>query len=231
MLTDDDKQRIRDEEIFRAEVLKELSVPRNNVLQFLNSSLGIWLLSTLVLGTFGWSYSLFQASRQNDEAILRLDTEIDARLEAVDSQLEILISHNQGASKELILQLLAAPANERVIQNEFSGRNFRSLLYELHGRVSPRDGYFVKLAIETLKSIESEYLNKELNAVDTIQLYQKVSYIRTVRWGSGDMFLRQTSYDNFIIWAVIGVMWGVIFLTLLVAFVVTKRNIKPWRFP
>jgi hypothetical protein len=46
--------RLREEEIFRQEVRKELEqvsqVRRSRVLTFLNTSLGLWLLSTIVVG-------------------------------------------------------------------------------------------------------------------------------------------------------------------------------------
>jgi hypothetical protein len=49
MLSNEEKNRIRAEEVFREEVRRELASKKGGrVLTFLNSALGIWLLSTMV---------------------------------------------------------------------------------------------------------------------------------------------------------------------------------------
>jgi hypothetical protein len=135
MLSEDDKMRIREEEIFRAEVQKELTTHnKNRVTTFLNSSLGIWVLSTLVVGLFGWSYAQWQTSRQNIEQINKLDAEIEARIQSAQYR----IGNLDASSTATIYpanELLAPPTAERIIQSEFASRNLRSLVYELRGRV------------------------------------------------------------------------------------------------
>jgi hypothetical protein len=91
MLSNKEKERIKEEEIFRAKVQKGLAVPQNKLIKFLNSSLGIWLLSTLVLGFYGWAYSSYQTSQQNEEIVRKLDIEIEARLGSGALQLEKIL--------------------------------------------------------------------------------------------------------------------------------------------
>jgi len=71
LLTDADKQRIREEEIFRNETQKTLNPPvkENPVWSFVNSSFGIWFLSTIVLSSGLW---LFQRGEEKEKERQRL---------------------------------------------------------------------------------------------------------------------------------------------------------------
>ena len=59
MLTQDEKDKIIEEEKFRNEVRVSLSTSKteNSVMQFLNSAFGLWILSTVFIGliTFGYN--------------------------------------------------------------------------------------------------------------------------------------------------------------------------------
>jgi hypothetical protein len=82
MISEKDKRRITEEEVFRLEVRESLAqdkLPKgkDSVLwTFLNSAFGLWVLSTTVIGCFGWVYAQWQASRENSALIDRLDIEI-----------------------------------------------------------------------------------------------------------------------------------------------------------
>jgi hypothetical protein len=80
MLSKEDQDRIRDEEEareFRKAERRKLAGKKDGpVLKFLNKPLGIWLLPTIVVGLFTWSYTLWKDSRtsasQKAETVRRL---------------------------------------------------------------------------------------------------------------------------------------------------------------
>lgn len=89
-LSDEDKARVRAEEVFRHEVRSELEKAKDQpgrgerLLAFLNEPVILWLLSSIVVGLITWQYTLWQerqAQRQQVQAEVRnLDLEIHGRL-------------------------------------------------------------------------------------------------------------------------------------------------------
>jgi hypothetical protein len=70
MLSDDDKNRIRQEEFYRQEVQqaleREKSQPKSGwgkFVAFLNTGVGLWLLSSVALGFITWSYTKWDTNR------------------------------------------------------------------------------------------------------------------------------------------------------------------------
>ena len=69
MISDQDQERIRQEEIFRQEIRREIAESTPNktlgekIWAFLNSPLGLWFLSTIAIGVLTWSFSEWQARR------------------------------------------------------------------------------------------------------------------------------------------------------------------------
>jgi hypothetical protein len=67
MLTDDEKQRLRAEEISRQEVHGEIEAVTQNrsrcakLWRGLNTPFVLWVLSSILVGSFGWAFSTFQA--------------------------------------------------------------------------------------------------------------------------------------------------------------------------
>jgi len=91
MLAEPDKERIRAEEVFRQEVARSLKVPLSRVQKlftFLNSSLGLWLLSAVFLSGFSAAYSHWRDHReaqiQRERMTEKLLIEIDHRNTAID---------------------------------------------------------------------------------------------------------------------------------------------------
>src|SRR5215468_1449797 len=91
MLTDDEKQHLRAEEIFRQEVRREIESRiqspsrRATFWRALNTPFVLWVLSSILVASFGWAFSTFQASRdaksRNLESSRKLDTEIANRIQ------------------------------------------------------------------------------------------------------------------------------------------------------
>jgi len=226
VMTDEDKNKIREEEIFRAEVQKTLVSARpNKVIVFLNTSLGIWLLSTLVIGLFGWGYSRFQSSRQNEEQIIKLDREILARIESTQyriSNLGVPLPSNIYPANEL----LAPPTPERIVQTEFANRNFRSLLYELQSRVPVSEQEPILIAITSLQSIETEFLNKPASPEQVKDIFDRLSHLKTTRWHFLNILGRESAFYNQGNWVFLWVSLSVLLLLLIVALLSIARANK-----
>jgi hypothetical protein len=76
MLTNDDKEKIKLEELYRIEIcqqLKEKSHPRSRVWLFLNSTFGLWLLSAILVTWAGMLYT--QSQNRRSEALRKQETE------------------------------------------------------------------------------------------------------------------------------------------------------------
>lgn len=127
MLSDEDKRRIREEEIFRAQVQAELSKARRpttkgaKIFEFLQSSLGIWLLSSVVLALFTAVFTKWADARAEQarkvQLILKLDEEIQARIE--DATFRGGVGYKNFDSSKC------------AIHREFEGRQTASLLREM----------------------------------------------------------------------------------------------------
>lgn len=85
MLFEEDKARIRAEEVFRHEIQRELSAaPSRRGLAALwklaNNPLGIWFLATVVVGAFSYTFDTVRQGRALDRTEARLNLEIASRL-------------------------------------------------------------------------------------------------------------------------------------------------------
>jgi len=165
MLSDDDKARIRLEEIFREEVRRQLQDDKvrtrsHRILAFFNSGLGIWLLSSIVLGFITWSYSTWSDSRskvrENEATIEKLDVEIAARVERFR---ELLANATSAQTYYMALWSLDNPATidkfTAGIFPEFASRSLRSLLWDLRSRVPRSEKVEISFALRTAETLSS----------------------------------------------------------------------------
>src|SRR6266853_1536157 len=93
MLSEVQKEAIRAEEIYRREVRQEeehqkpLPSTGERAFAFLNSGLGLFLLSTVVVGVFSWSYGEISHAREKrlhaEEMTQMLRLEIGNRLDVI----------------------------------------------------------------------------------------------------------------------------------------------------
>ena len=125
MLSDEAKTQISAEEIYRQEVREELERKSNKrkkkssgarIWAFLNTSLGIWFLTTIVIGFATWAFTNWQNNRykeaNNQQAIKQLDQEIALRLNHFNNTVNGLVGFRAFSSS---LASLEKPTN-----NEFS---------------------------------------------------------------------------------------------------------------
>ncbi|MCI0561610.1 MAG: hypothetical protein MN733_24235 [Nitrososphaera sp.] len=100
MLSDEDRQNIRLEELYRHEVRKELDAHTGSKRfssrswNFLNSSFGLWFLSALFISGFGSLYAQYQTGiderLKNIDTVAKLDLEIEHRLSQALQRLYIV---------------------------------------------------------------------------------------------------------------------------------------------
>jgi hypothetical protein len=137
MLTDDQKKEILEEEIYRNEIqteLKEKKKKENKAWTFLNSSFGIWLLSSVALGLITWGYSQITTAvtenKKNKTDIAKHDAEIGGRIKNYRLQLSQI--HNPleyfNANNCFIL---GQCYQEGSILPEFKDKSVRALLLDM----------------------------------------------------------------------------------------------------
>lgn len=138
MLTEEEKRRIREEEIFRQEV--RLSLEKRTKSKwakfwaFLNTSFGIWLLSTVAVGLITWGYTQWEENHtksiENRQLIRKIDLEIAARLSYFEPK---LTSAKNIWDYSMALAALDNPLTPTGVPigvfPEFKQRNLRSLLF------------------------------------------------------------------------------------------------------
>jgi|ERR1041384_2798254 hypothetical protein len=153
MLSDSEKLRIREEELFRAEVRQLIAPPekegqgRSGLWKFVNSPFALWFLSsvvlTLITGGVSWYLSNRSAERERSQKISKLTTEAKYRIEEFDKYVtpmtEALAIHANPndpedtvstSQMELFYEHVDALDKEGVFK-ELADRPLRSILWEL----------------------------------------------------------------------------------------------------
>jgi hypothetical protein len=110
MLTPEKKEQIKHEEIFREEVRRELTGPSSRVgrfIGFLNSPLGIYFLSTVLIGLLSFGFTRWQAAKEHqiaaEEQLRKVSVEISFRIRQMDDALSraeaaTTIAQSRGSS-------------------------------------------------------------------------------------------------------------------------------------
>ena len=99
MLTDEEKTKIKAEEVFKDEVRRSLNTNnKSGFWTFLNSGLGIWFLSTIGIGLFTYFFNDYKetqkASNEREVKIKQLDLEIESRISQFWVHLHPLINQS-----------------------------------------------------------------------------------------------------------------------------------------
>jgi hypothetical protein len=167
-LSDEDRGRLRAEEIFRAEVQRSLCAPKSQLqrlLAFLNSSLGLWILSALFITGLSTTYSAWSAKqaerRRSEDAIRRLDIEIAHRIESISIIGDGVVTFTQLHSAKAALRGASEARPEvgelgdyRPIFIEFNGRSLFSLIWELQRTLPQSERVAVQPALTQARRLE-----------------------------------------------------------------------------
>jgi hypothetical protein len=193
MLTENDLNRIKSEEIFREEIRKKISEKEKSskIWTFLNSSFGIWLLSTVVVGLIVYFHNENKVNNEifanNTALINKLETEASNRLQLFKLALE-----NQGFANvyywneemaymidgELIKDGSLSQRKPIYIFPEYKERTMNSLLYEI-GRLTDDKNRKLKIsqARKLLTNIQKSLINMEKEPRSKFAMSQEVQYV------------------------------------------------------
>ena len=111
ILSDEEKERIRAEEIHRTEIRQDLE-SKGKMLDFLSSPLGIWLLSAVVVSLLPFVYS--ELSKRNSERLTnereatRVFFEAQFRMKQMDRALSMVENPKEQNSEASVLRLAVA---------------------------------------------------------------------------------------------------------------------------
>lgn len=153
MLTEGERSRIRMEEIYRFEVRHSLREKpsrstRDRIWNFLNTGVGLWLLSTVAVGLITAAYGAWSTHNDKKELAQRsaakLDLEIGNRIERLSFHLALLQKMNEATVLN-IGDLLRGADTVRSqpylmgVFDEYKDRSLSSLLWELSTVVDRAD--------------------------------------------------------------------------------------------
>lgn len=165
------KAEIYREEIYREEIRREILAARApesrsaRLLAFLNTSLGIWLLSSIMVSFITWAYSEHQAKiaieARNASVANRLDLELAnkisdfrERVNSAEKKFDLAIAIEQLDTFEPLFP-------------EFKGRTFFSLLWELNSVVSKNERSDLQRTIKAWKELQQMKTALKANGQNT----------------------------------------------------------------
>lgn len=209
MLSEADRARLTAEEVFRQEVRDSLKEPKTRgekALEFFNSSLGILVLSTVVLGGLSaagtkW-WESHQRRVQDRETVRRLDVEIAFRLQQIPLLNKEMVSFTELntvkgalAGKNDVNPQIGSLGDFEPIFPEFTGRTLFFLIWELQ-RTLPEDQkttfekplaaakllpWFVH-EMGVVKPVGEEDSQWSMPEADRVKFAQTFSSIQLPRW-------------------------------------------------
>lgn len=159
MLSDEEKERIRAEEIYRKEVQKELiDKPKrsgNVVFSFLDTQHGLFVSSMVVLPFLLWFFAFIQNSYSEYEANQKL-------IRKIDNEMVYRISNNQGRLESGDVAGFIEDVDRSYIYQEFSGVGVQGLMLQLESLVSESDQEEIIVARNSLLSREKSKIESSL---------------------------------------------------------------------
>jgi len=138
VLSDEERRRIRAEEIFRDEIRRELAAHdsrRSRLWAFTNSSIFIWFLSSVVVAAITTGYSrcseATRVSAASEETKRRLNVELSRRAAELEAELAAVAAAPEVAKDERFREALNTVRRAHTpIFTEFSDRPLSSILWE-----------------------------------------------------------------------------------------------------
>lgn len=170
MLTEEERGRIREEEIFREEMRRKIAAEtffESRAWKILNASIVLWLLSSIVVTGLTQWYSRQQSAQAEQSKKLelerRLDTEIGNRVHQVVNALQLWktgFARGSPGNVRATYAVIAVMLNNTVkdvdysVFPEYRTRNFPSLLIELSAHAGPGEMGDLKKALAAYERIQ-----------------------------------------------------------------------------
>jgi hypothetical protein len=148
--------------------------PRSPVWSFLNSSFGIFLLSSVALGLISFGYSSWRDYTVDNRKIEQLDLEIASRLSAVQA-MAIAKENNRYSNLVNISKVIDGSVDvsfyvRKPIFNEFDNKNLSSLMWQLYLLLPSAERGKVKDAIGQTNQLVSLMRSVRRNITDNVTL-------------------------------------------------------------
>jgi hypothetical protein len=179
MLTEDEKEHIRAEEVFRHEIQQQYAKESGGDSRFwkiINSGFFLWFMSTIIVGIVSFSYSNFDKRRQEqhtkDEREITIEQEKRVIMRKIDAevsnrlyyfaQLAKLQGNKLPANALFILEKPASIDYPVNVFPEFMNRNLQSLLWELLQVVPEGEKKDVEPAYKQARELSSMFLSESI---------------------------------------------------------------------
>jgi len=156
------------------------------IMDFLNTSLGIWLISTVFISFGTWTYSKWSENRkfniERERRIHDLDTEIKERFATVAAA----IRRNAYGSGEYVLKgqevlliydgVMGPASDANSVFFEFQKRGLRSLIIELKSNLSSDEALCMKYALKKIVAL------REMHDIAVKDMAAEIESIADYRW-------------------------------------------------
>lgn len=167
-LSESEKNKIRLEEVYRQEVKKSFeenkSKKSSRIVTFLNTSLGIFILSTIFVSLFSWLYKEYSSYKmENDQkrvSLEKLKVEIPYRISYLKKANQHLFE------KEFAQIFFMTSGMGRYIFPEYENRTSFSLIYEYSKKTPNKEKGGILLS--SFEKVYDYYEKVYSNPIDTV---------------------------------------------------------------
>ena len=157
MLSDEEKIKIREEEIYREEVRESLfSKKKNPFFSFLDTQHGVFIASAIVLPVFMWLFTVLQTH------YLHIQTTNDY-IEKLDNEMTFRISNYYSHIEQGSLVHFKSQVNKSFVFPQFSGVGIQGLMLELEKNVPEKERDEILKARKSLISGNEDEVLKLIN--------------------------------------------------------------------
>ena len=189
MLSDEQKNRILDEEIYRIEVKKQLDSKEekneNKLLSFFNSNLGLFILSSCVLSLITWgytSYSNYLNVRAVEKAQMKkLEYEVGYRLEVISKMTDTCYQEDINNFRYAIKGDDTKENTKTAVFEAFDKRGLFCLIYEYNILLDREMNKDVYEALKELQPLLQELETRHPNAPGEKRYLSKKSGLEFIR--------------------------------------------------
>jgi hypothetical protein len=183
MLTEDDKKRIREEEIYRQEIRRQLEgekpTPsrRLRLWEAVNKPFVLWSLSTILVGLISLAYTTRETQKkeqsQKKDAINKIDLELRNRIGGSLKYLDKLQQAGQPIDPDDVFQAVFLYLDNNrgdytaILYPEYKDKGFQALVTDLKGLVSVDEQPNLDGALKAFDDLKTS--RKDYSSMDTSQ--------------------------------------------------------------
>lgn len=193
MLTQEEKDKIKAEEIFRYEIQKDLkksNKPKKSIWNFINSAFGLWLLSSVFLGFLTYQYNQWNEGKKTSDRrsrqVRKLDIEIYRRVMILNGEVDHLLSFQPDSteddpdrvfSRNLEKSIRKMNSKTDYVFEDFRKRKLSSLLFELYSLAEDKDRPMLETTFSNVFRIEqmTSAINKRTSLIEAKNMLKSIT--------------------------------------------------------